>query len=267
MTNNDTATAVLRARRANLIEVCAKEAGYEFLKSLRLPVYSVSTVAFPLMFYVLFGLVMGRQMIGKVSSAVYFIPSYGTFAVMGASLFGTAASLATERRMGWLEVKQATPMPLAAYFTAKVGMSLSFAAIDVLLLLLVGVAFGGVHLVAATAAKLVLTLVAGAIPFCVLGLAIGYFAEPSSAPAVINLLYLPLSFFSGLWIPIMFLPHFMQRVAPFLPPYHLLRLAGNLVGAGTGESASGHWLPLAGFTMISLGIAWMGHRRDQRMNG
>src|SRR5689334_11554311 len=38
-----------------------KEARYEFLKYLRLPIYSLSTVLFPIMFYVLFGLVMNRQ--------------------------------------------------------------------------------------------------------------------------------------------------------------------------------------------------------------
>ena len=268
MANYDAAAiALLRAPRANLIKVCTREAKYEFLRSLRLPAYSVSTLAFPLMFYVLFGLVMGRQMVGQLPSAVYFIPSYGTFAVMGASLFGTAVSLATERRLGWLEVKRATPMPLVAYFAAKVSMSLAFAAMDILLLLFAGIVFGGVHLPAAIAAKLILTLLCGAIPFCALGLAIGYFAEPNAAPAIINVFYLPLSFCSGLWIPIMFLPHFFQRVALFLPPYHLSQLALNLVGGGAGRAASADWLPLAGFTLICLGVAWIGHQRDQRMNG
>ena len=38
-----------------------KETKYEFLKYLRLPIYALSTVLFPVMFYVLFGLVMNRQ--------------------------------------------------------------------------------------------------------------------------------------------------------------------------------------------------------------
>ena len=56
--------SVATFRRPNPVRICFKEAKYEFLKNLRNPMYSVSTVLFPLMFYVLFGLVMGKQMIG-----------------------------------------------------------------------------------------------------------------------------------------------------------------------------------------------------------
>jgi ABC-2 type transport system permease protein len=95
-----------------------------------------------------------------------------------------------------------------------------------------------------------------------MGLAIGYFAGPTSAPAIVNLTYLPLSFASGLWIPIDMLPSFLQRVAPFLPPYHLGRLALGVVGAGAG-SAFEHWEALAGFSFICLGIARIGFQRDE----
>jgi len=58
-----------------------------------------------------------------------------------------------------------------------------------------------------------------------MGLAIGYFAGPNSAPAAINLIYLPLSFCSGLWVPYMFLPKLVRQIALALPPYHLSQLA------------------------------------------
>jgi ABC-2 type transport system permease protein len=260
-------TSVPRFKRPNLLGICFKESKYEFLKCLRFPMYSVSTLVFPLMFYLLFGLVMGKQMIGGITTSVYLIPAYGTFGVMGASLFGTAAGLASERGLGWLQIKRASPMPPFAYFLAKLIMSMMFSTADVLLLLLLGMTLGGVHLPALTATKLVLTLVAGSIPFCAMGLAIGYFAGPTSAPAVINLFYLPMSFCSGLWMPLMFLPKLIQQIAVFLPPYHLSQLAFRLVGAGRGEANLGHWEALAGFSMICLGVAWCGHQRDQKANG
>ena len=253
--------------RPNLLRICFKEAKYEFLKALRFPMYSVSTLLFPLMFYVLFGLVMGKQTIGAVSTSVYMMASYGTFGVMGASLFGTAATLASDRGLGWLQVKRASPMPPFAYFLAKVVMSMMFSAAVVLLLLLLGITFDGVRPPMLVATKLLLTLVAGSLPFCAMGLAIGYFAGPTSAPAVINIFYLPMSFSSGLWIPFMFLPKFMQKIAVFLPPYHLSQLAFRLVGAGRAEPSLAHWEALAGFSMICLGVAWWGHRRDEKANG
>jgi ABC-2 type transport system permease protein len=265
-----TSAAAIQAvplRRPNLVTICAKEAKYEFLKCLRIPMYSVSTMVFPLMFYVLFGLVMGKQTIGHVSTTLYLIPAYGTFGVMGASLFGTAATLASERGLGWLQVKQASPMPLFAYFLSKVIMSLIFSATDVIALMLMGMAFGGVHLTPVIAAKLLGVLVAGSVPFCAMGLAIGYFVGPTSAPAVINIFYLPMSFCSGLWMPFMFLPHFIQKIAVVMPSYHLSQLAFNVVGAGQGGPATTHWEMLAGFALVCLGVAWMGHQRDQKANG
>ena len=139
--------------------------------------------------------------------------------------------------------------------------------LPILLLFLLGVSFGGVHLQASTMAQLALTLVAGSLPFCAMGLAIGYFVEPNSAPAVVNIFYLPMSFCSGLWMPFMFLPKFVQQIAGFLPPYHLSQLALNLIGAGQGGPSQGHWEALVGFTMLCLGIARWGHQRDQKANG
>jgi len=240
-----------------------KEAKYEFLKNLRIPRYSFSVILFPLMFYVLFGLVMGRQAIGNVSTSKYLIATYGTFGVMGSSLFGVAAGLAAERGLGWLQVKRASPMPPFAYFVAKVVMSTIFSASVVLLLLLLGVCVGGVRLSLPETAKLVSTLVAGSIPFSAMGLAIGYFIGPNSAPAVINLIYLPLSFASGLWIPFMFLPRVVQRIAVFLPPYHLAQLALDILRAGQQESSWTHWKFLIGFALICLGVARIGFQRDE----
>ena len=42
----------------SLAELFAKEAKYEVLKNIRIPIYAASTIVFPLMFYVLFGIVL-----------------------------------------------------------------------------------------------------------------------------------------------------------------------------------------------------------------
>jgi len=241
-----------------------KEAKYEFLKNLRLRVYTVSVISFPLMFYVLFGLVLNaKDTIAGTGVPTYLIATYGTFGVMGASLFGTASGLASDRGLGWLQVKRASPMPPFAYFAAKIILSLIFSAIVVSLLLLLGISFGGVRMPLAEMAKLLGTLVAGSLPFSAMGLAIGYFAGPNSAPAAINLIYLPMSFCSGLWVPYMFLPKLVRQIALALPPYHLSQLALGVVGTGRHESAVTHWEVLLAFTMICLGVARIGFQRDQ----
>src|SRR3954471_9820743 len=124
-----------------------KEMKYEFLKNLRLRMYTASVLSFPIMFYILFGLVLNnKESIGGMRIPTYLIATYGTFGVMGASLFGTAAGLASDRGLGWLQVKRASPMPPPAYFMAKVIMSMIFSAMVVALLLLLGLTLGRVHL-------------------------------------------------------------------------------------------------------------------------
>ena len=245
-----------------------KEAKYEFLKYLRLPIYSLSTIAFPVMFYVLFGLLLNRHnAVGMTGVSTYLLATYGTFGVMGASLFANGAGVAAERGLGWLQVKRASPMPPFANFLAKFVVGMIFSAIIELALIGLGVAFGGVHIGLITAAKLLATLVVGALPFCALGLAIGFFAGPNSAPAVVNIIYLPLSFLSGLWIPVNMLPQFLQNLATAMPPYHLAQLALSTIGAGRGGSLWYHWEFLLGFMLVSLGIARLGFQRDEKMYG
>ena len=264
-TNSAALTSLASSRPFNQeLTIYFKEAKYEFLKYFRMPVYSLSVVMFPVMFYVLFGLLMSRDAaIGQVRISTYLIASYGTFGVIGASLFANGVGVASERGLGWMQVKRASPMPPFAYFCAKFVASAIFSSIIVLALLTLGTVFGGVHLSLSTAVKLLATLVAGAVPFCAMGLAIGYFAGPNSAPALVNMIYLPLSFASGLWIPIEALPRFLQKFAAALPPYHLAQLALQYVGGMRHGPNSTHWEYLAGFTLLCLGIARLGFQRDE----
>ncbi len=247
----------------------AKEAKYEFLKYLRLPIYSMSTVLFPIMFYVLFGLMMNRQgTVNTMTVSTYLLATYGTFGVMGASLFANGAGVAAERGLGWMQVKRASPMPPFANFLAKFAVGMIFSSIIELALMILGIAFGGVHLGFSTAIKLLATLVVGALPFCAMGLAIGYFAGPNSAPAVVNMIYLPISFLSGLWVPVTLLPKFLQHLATGLPPYHLAQAALRILWpAEIGGSFWSDWEFLAGFMLVCLGIARIGYQRDEKMYG
>lgn len=264
-----TATMALNNARiqrspAHTLTIYLKEIKYEFLKNLRLRMYTASVLSFPIMFYILFGLVLySNAAIGGMRMPTYLIATYGTFGVMGASLFGTAAGLSSDRGLGWLQVKRASPMPPFAYFVAKVIVSMAFSAIIMLALFGLGITLGGVRMSVSAFALLFGTLVGGSLPFSAMGLALGYFTGPNSAPPTINLIYLPMSFCSGLWVPFMFLPKVMRQIALVLPPYHLAQLALGAVGAGAHESSAAHWGVLIAFTMICLGVARIGFQRDQ----
>ena len=103
----------------------------------------------------------------------------------------------------------------------------------------------------------------GTIPFCALGLAIGYFASAQSVHAVVNLFYLPMAFCSGLWIPMPMLPDFLQTIAPAFPAYHLAQAALLILHQPAVGSFSAHIAALAAFTILFTGVAWAGHSLDE----
>src|SRR5215813_9630042 len=145
--NTQAATAAAQTSLGSEFRIYRTEAKYEFLKTLRQPAYVIPALTFPLIFYVMFGIVFGgKQAIGGVNLATYLLATYSTFGVMGASLFGFAVGVAMERGYGWLQVKRASPMPPLAYLMAKAAMSTIFSTIIVIALYVLGVAFGGVKL-------------------------------------------------------------------------------------------------------------------------
>src|SRR5215469_267955 len=116
----------------NTFRIYAAETKCEFLKTLRLPAYVIPTLSFPLVFYVMFGVIFGGKELGSVTVTAYLLASYGAFGVIGASMFGFGVGVAAERGYGWLQLKRASPMPPQAYFAAKTIMSMLFSAILVL---------------------------------------------------------------------------------------------------------------------------------------
>lgn len=260
----DTNFTSQRADRApSALGIYGREAYHEFLKLVRVPMFAVSTIVFPLMFYVIFGVAFGDQVAGGVGVTTYMLATYGTFGVVGAALFGFGASVATERGQGWMRLKRVSPMPPMAYFVAKVIMSATVAVLIILAMFALGVTMGGVQMQPERWIALALVLVAGSVPFSAMGLAFGYLVGPNSAAAVLNLVYLPMAFASGLWIPISQLPSVVQAIAPLLPPYHFAQLALGTLGASEGGTPILHLAALAAFTAAFLAIAAWGFRRDE----
>lgn len=122
-------------------------------------------------------------------------------AVLGAGLI-----LAEDREQGLLTRKRALPMPRGAYLVAKMAMAALFAAIVSLLLMALAAGIAGVSLAPLQWLGLFAINVIGVLPFAALGLWLGSHFSGSAAVAVINMVYLPMAFLSGRWMPLSMLP-------------------------------------------------------------
>lgn len=236
------------------------ECWYEFVKHLRLPMYSLSTLAFPVLFYLLFGVTLAPGA-GPGSPAVFLLASYSIFGVISAALFGFGVGIASERAMGWMQLKHAAPMPPGAFLLARIVNCAVFGVLIVASMAACGILFAGVHLGPAAWLRLLAVVVLGCVPFCLIGFTIGYLMKPQAAPAIVNIINLPLSFASGLWLPIEMLPQAIQHVAPFLPPYHLGRLAWQSIGAADPASAPRHVAALLLTAAVAAVTARWAYRR------
>ncbi len=244
----------------------------EWLKLARMRRYVFFTVMFPVMFYAFFGLSMTQNapapgMGSMPPMARYLLATYGAFGMIGATLYAFGVGIAVERGLGWRQLKIASPMPPAAYLAAKAVGSLVFGCIVVALLFALG-AFFGVRMAATEWILLALTLVVGTIPFCALGLAIGSVVGPNSAPAGVNMIYLPLAFLGGLWMPYDFMPPGIQSIAQYMPTFHFAQLALAAMGSPAHGSTASHIEALSAFALIFAGAAWiLSTRESEKMYG
>lgn len=228
------------------------EARSECLRYMRAPAFMLPIMLLPTMFYLLFGVVMNGS--AGTDAARYLLVSYGVFGVMSPGLFGFGVSLALERDGGLLTYKRALPMPPGAYLLGKMLMAMAAAAVVILLLLAMALTLGHVALSLSQCALLLLTGVLGVLPFCALGMLIGTLIKGQGAPGMLNLIYLPMSFLSGLWVPINMLPKLLQQIAPVWPSYHLHRLGLAVLGLGHGGVMM-HGSVLLGFAGVFFAIA------------
>jgi len=230
----------------------ALESKFEFLRVLRTPAFAAPTLMFPPLFYLLFGILLNR---GNAGAAHYLFATYSVFGVMAPSLFGFGVGVAIERERGWLALKRVAPMPPGAYLISKMAMAMLFVAIIYAILATLAFFLGHVRMPAVEWTLLGAIALLGTMPFCALGLMIGARANANAAPAFVNLIYLPMAFLSGLWMPLGMLPKFIGEIAPLWPSYHLSQLALMTVGQVPVAGVAGHLLWIAGFTVVCFAIA------------
>ncbi|MBV1910549.1 MAG: ABC transporter permease [Kangiellaceae bacterium] len=247
--------------KPNLLNIYLLEAKTETTRLLRTPGFSIPTLLFPIMFYTFFGIIFSMN---PATMPTYLMITYAVFGVIGPALFSFGVGIAIERGQGWFDLKEVSPMPASAYIISRISLTFIFAAVIVVLLFAIGAVFGGVQLMRWQWISLFFIFVLGSLPFCAIGMTLGLYLKSSSAPATVNLIYLPMGFLSGLWMPINFLPEVMQQFANILPPYHLAQLALKITNMDLGFPVVLHLSVLAVYALLFIVLALKSYNKKDK---
>lgn len=219
---------VLSPRR--LAGAYLEEIRCEALRLLRNRGLAFPVLVMPVALYALIALVVaGEDTARDPMVGVFLFSAFSVMAISMPALFGIGTSLAMEREMGLLRLKRAQPAPAGSWLVAKIACGLAFGLIAYLPILATALAADRLPLEPVRILAMSATLVAGAIPFCAMGLMIGTLFRGSSAPGYANLVYLPGCYLSGMFFP---LPKSMYWQTPVWPQFHVNQLAMHAAGVG-----------------------------------
>lgn len=214
-----------------IVRAYLSEMKYETLRMLRAPAFAIPFLLLPVPIYLFFGVMLAAPAVAKNPGvANYLFSGFLVFAVMGPALFGACCVLAVERDAGFLKLKRALPAPPGSHLIAKMVMAMVFAALATLTVLVAALVAGKLTLSAGQLLIMMTIMIVGAVPFAAIGLFVGAYASGSAAPAFANIVFLPMMYLSGLFIP---LPKSLERLTVIWPAFHLNQTA--LGAAGVSE--------------------------------
>jgi ABC-2 type transport system permease protein len=225
--------------------IVAAQARMAILVALRTPRAMIFTVLFPLILLVLFNSLFnhgGRDTTTlpndlKLSAQAYFTAGIVAYSVALSTFTTLAVSLTTQRENGQLKRYRGTPMPPWTFIAAQITRATAQALFMTAVLLTVGAVAYGVPVPGSTFPAFVLYVILGTATCCSLGIALTAFTTtPDSASTIAPFTVVILAFFSGIWIPVDQLPHWLETVGKVFPLYHLaLGLQTSLSPSATGS--------------------------------
>ncbi|MEI6621046.1 MAG: ABC transporter permease [Actinomycetes bacterium] len=220
---------------------------------------AVFNFALPVILLVIFGSVFGGQSMGNtdITFAQYFVAGMIASGILYTSFQNLAIAIPLEREDGTLKRLQGVPMPKASYFIGKIIMVCVSYVAQILILMIVGVAFYGLKM-PDTPTKWFTFLwvsVLGLIACTLLGIAFSVVPKHGrGASAIVAPIVLILQFTSGVFFVFTQLPEWMQKFASLFPLKWLTQAMRSVFLPDDAQAleVAGSWE--LGYCALALGI-------------
>jgi ABC-2 type transport system permease protein len=233
---------------------------FQLLETVRVPIAMIGNLLFPGL-AMLFFVVPIRDVANDPVASVTSVAQLGTFAVMSACLFSLGAGVSEDRALAFDPYVRTLPAAAGPRMAGRIVTAVVFclgAQIPVVLLAVLltsasaspAQVLGGIAMVPVVA-----------VPFTLLGLAIGYSLSSKAAIAVTQATLFPLAFAGGLFMPPTLFPGWLDAFSSALPSRAARDLAVQ-VTTGVEGAASAPWV-LLGWTVLFGALAVRAYRRDE----
>jgi ABC-2 type transport system permease protein len=207
---------------------------------------AVFTVAFPLIFLVLFSALFSDETVshlpGEPKFVQVYVPAIMAYGVISACYTALAFTLTVRREQGILKRKRGTPLTLRDFLGGMIGSSLIVAVLLSVITIGIGITVFGVEFPdwAQRLPSLIVVVLLGAACFSAWGIAVsGLVPNQEAAPAIINVTLFPLLFISGTFARVT--PgSFIDHVAQLFPVWHLNRASEWVFRE---DATGGAWRP------------------------
>jgi ABC-2 type transport system permease protein len=230
---------------------------YEILRTLRNRVFYAITLALPLVLFYSVASGQRHATFDGTAFPLYFMTAMAVYGAMYA-VVAPGARIARDRSRGWLRQLQITPLRARTDFAAKVAAAYLLALPTLALLYLAGASLG-VRLSAAQWLELTGLLVAGLVPFVVMGFILGYLLPVDALAAGLGGVVVLFALLGGVFGFQLATSGPLFDVLKCLPSYWLVQ-AGKITLGGGGWPAQA-WIVVAVWTAVLMPAAALAYRR------
>lgn len=231
-----------------------------FLSHILNPWNMAFALLLPMFMYAMFGMtdVARATQTGRGNLAAAMIAMMTTYGVIlvGGSL---GATLSVERTTGISRMYALTPIQPWVILVVRLTALVALSAFITIITFSFGMATGAEMTAGAWVASAAVVVALSALG-ALIGLACGYTIKGENAYSASAFVMLMGAFVSGMFIPLDQLPPFVSQIAPFTPLYGAVQAIYAVAGTVTMPTSA--WLNIAGWAVITAGIAWWGASHD-----
>jgi ABC-type multidrug transport system permease subunit len=215
--------------------------------ALRTKVALFFTFVFPLLFLFAYDAIFAH---GNPGVAAYLFGSVVTLQILGSSFFGLGLQSVVERERGSLRRYRLAPIGPGTIILSNLLASYALLLPTVALLVFCGMVIFHMPLTISIP-DLWALVTAGMFAFAGFGLTVSSMANTMQEAQIYNnVVWFPLLFLSGATFPLPMLPHWVQRVATFLPATYLVETFQGIMS--NGEKLAAHRSELLVLTISGI---------------